>query len=167
MADAEAEEDASASSIASSARRYDGAEDAEDSEENIRPPRIVVGKTAGRGRGVFAARDFLPGEVIEVCPVIVSAGAGDEGRIDRTNFFNYYFGWGEGERACAIALGYGSLYNHSYHPNADHRRDFAAGTITVTAYRPIRAGEEITINYTGEIDCRDPVWFEVVEKERK
>jgi SET domain-containing protein len=164
MADTEAEEGASASSIVSSERLHDSAEGA-DIEGQIHPPDIVVGETAGRGRGVFAARDFLPGEVIEVCPVIVSAGAADEGLIERTNFFNYYFGWGEDERACAIALGYGSLYNHSYHPNADHRRDFAAGTITVTAYRHIRAGEEITINYTGEIDCRDPVWFDVVDEE--
>ncbi|WP_298669116.1 SET domain-containing protein [uncultured Methanofollis sp.] len=164
MADAEAEEGASTSSIMSSVRRHGDAEST-DTEENIHPPYIVVGETTEKGRGVFAARDFLPGEVIEVCPVIVSAGARDEDLIDRTNFYNYYFAWGEDDRACAIALGYGSLYNHSYHPNADHRRDFAAGTITVTAYRHIRAGEEITINYTGPVDCRDPVWFDVAGEE--
>ena len=31
--------------------------------------------------------------------------------LDETNLYNYYFTWQD--QAAAIALGYGSLYNHS------------------------------------------------------
>jgi len=133
-------------------------------EMRITRPEIYVGLTAGRGRGVFAARAYAPGERIEVCPVIVCGGAEAAALLDRTEFFNYYFAWGEGDEGCAIALGFGSLYNHSYSPNADHVRNFPEGSITVTACRPIGAGEEITINYMGATDCKDPVWFETREK---
>lgn len=134
-------------------------------ELRIERPAIYVGLTAGRGRGVFAARAYAAGEEIEVCPVIVCGGAEATALLDRTELFNYYFAWGEGDEGCAIALGFGSLYNHSYRPNADHVRNFPEGTVTVTACRPIAAGEEITINYMGKTDCRDPVWFEMREKE--
>jgi SET domain-containing protein len=133
-------------------------------EMHIGRSEIYVGLTAGRGRGVFAARAYEPGEPIEVCPVIVCGAAEAAALLDRTELFNYYFAWGEGDEGCAIALGFGSLYNHSYQPNADHVRNFAARTITVTACRPIGAGEEITINYMGAVDCADPVWFETKEK---
>jgi hypothetical protein len=90
---------------------------------------------------------------------------GERGAPGPDELFNYSFAWGEGHEGCAIALGFGSLYNHSYRPNADHVRNFPEGTVTVTACRPIAAGEEITINYMGKTDCRDPVWFEMREKE--
>jgi SET domain-containing protein len=61
-----------------------------------------------------------------------------------------------------LALGYGSLYNHSYHPNA--RYDDAAGPTKVfTALRDIAAGEEITVNYNGEPDDGSSVGFRVVD----
>ncbi|MDK2975169.1 MAG: uncharacterized protein PWP08_1540 [Methanofollis sp.] len=128
-------------------------------------PEVYVGPTRGCGRGVFAARAYAPGERIEVCPVIVCGEAEASALLDRTELHNYYFAWGEGDGGCAIALGFGSLYNHSYRPNADHVRNFQDGTIAITACRPIDTGEEITINYMGAIDCREPVWFETREKE--
>lgn len=75
---------------------------------------IVIKRVRGKGRGVFARRPIESGEVIETCPVLVlpsgsiedfSAGIGA-----------YVFEWGRGK--LALALGYGSLYNHSYRPNA-------------------------------------------------
>jgi SET domain-containing protein len=130
----------------------------------IIPPAVFVGATGQRGRGVFAGKDFLPGEEIETCPVIVLDTPAERSHIDRTRLYDYYFAWGEGEERTAIALGYGSLYNHSSMPNADHSLNCAAGLIRIFAYRPIRKGEEITINYTGAPDSRDPVWF-VLSKE--
>jgi SET domain-containing protein len=122
------------------------------------PEAVYVGSSESRGRGVFARRDLAAGEVIEVCPVIVLAGA--EEHLDKTHLFDYYFGWGE---SVAVALGYGSLYNHSYHANADHVCDHLHGAIRISAHRPISKGEEITINYGGPPDCSDPVWFDAVE----
>jgi SET domain-containing protein len=58
--------------------------------------------------------------------------------------------------------GYGSLYNHSYRPNARYV-DLAGRTKLFTAIRDIAAGEEITVNYNGEPGDETPVGFEVVE----
>jgi hypothetical protein len=126
---------------------------------------VYVSSTDNRGRGVFAHRGIAAGELIEVCPVIVLGGADEQGLLDRTRLFNYYFAWGGCRELAAVALGYGSLYNHSYHANADHVCDVLRGEIRIYAHRAIRRGEEITINYGGRPDCPDPVWFDVVEGE--
>ena len=60
-----------------------------------------------------------------------------------------------------LQLGYGSLYNHSYEPNARYD-DRAPATKVFTALRDIRAGEEITVNYGGEPDSEAAVEFDVV-----
>ena len=70
----------------------------------------------------------------------------------------YCFEWTDDE--CAIALGYGSLYNHSWQPNARYDHDHDAGVVTYTAVHPIEAGEEISINYSGEPDGHVDLWFE-------
>jgi SET domain-containing protein len=38
--------------------------------------------------------------------------------------------------------------------------DFHAQTITYIAWRDIAAGEELCINYNGDEDSQDKVWFE-------
>ena len=74
----------------------------------------------------------------------------------------YCFEWGRG--TVAVALGYGSLYNHSYQPNA--RYDDESGQAKVfRAIRDIAPGEEIVVNYNGEPGDETPVWFKVMESE--
>lgn len=68
----------------------------------------------------------------------------------------YVFGWGED--STALALGYGSLYNHSYRPNAETLE--TADELVITALRDIQPGEEIFINYMGT--AQDGVWFDVL-----
>ncbi|MFM8476053.1 MAG: SET domain-containing protein-lysine N-methyltransferase [Planctomycetaceae bacterium] len=65
-------------------------------------------------------------------------------------------------RRTAIALGFGSLYNHSYSPNARYD-DVGRQIKEYKALRDIQKGEEITINYNGSEDCMDPVDFDVLE----
>lgn len=134
--------------------------------EAIFPSDLVyLSSSRNRGRGVFARRDLMAGELIEACPVIVLGGVDEQELLDRTRLFNYYFAWGEHQDLAAVALGYGSLYNHSYHANADHICDVLRGEIRICAHRAIQRDEEITINYGGRPDCPDPVWFDVVEEE--
>jgi hypothetical protein len=110
---------------------------------------------------VFAARRFEPGETIEVCPVIALSEA-DARALDGTGLYDYYFGWGEGGKAAAIALGNGSLYNHSPAPNAMHRKQVADGVISIVAVECIERGEEIFIRYdTGTGGGAQQMWFEV------
>jgi uncharacterized protein len=129
--------------------------------ETIVPPHVTVRPSPGRGRGVFAARRFAANETIEVCPV-VALSEGDARVLDDTRLHDYYFGWGTGGKRAAIVLGYGSLYNHSFTPNAVHRKDTAADAMTVIALRDIAAGEEIFIRYeTGGDDQQQAMWFQV------
>lgn len=126
----------------------------------ISVPDVYVAGSAGRGRGVFAARRFEPGETIELCPAIALPET-DARTLDATRLHDYYFGWGEDGQQAAIVLGYGSLYNHSFTPNAEHRKNFAAGTMLIVAVRSIVAGEEIFIRYeTGKGANPPAVWFE-------
>src|SRR5689334_1126957 len=122
---------------------------------------ITIGGSEGRGRGVFAARGFDAGETIEICPVIALSEA-DARVLDGTGLYDYYFGWGTDGKAAAIALGFGSLYNHSPTPNAEHRKHQADGFIAVTAVERIECGEEIFIRYdTGAGSDAQQMWFEV------
>jgi len=120
---------------------------------------VRVSKSAGRtARGVVAAKSFRKGETIEVAPVIVvprSQGA----VLKRTKIDDYAFQWGGG--SLALALGCGSLYNHSYSPNADYDQDTKNRCMRFTAIRRILKGEQITINYNGNPDCAEALWFPV------
>lgn len=97
------------------------------------------------GRGVFATRAFAAGDTVERCPAVVVSPA-DRHLLDGTHLFNYYFYW-EGE-AAAIALGYGSLYNHSASPSARYRKVSDADVIEFVAVRDIEPGCEITVDST-------------------
>ena len=122
---------------------------------------LWVRESSSKGRGVFAARLFDEGETIEICPVI-PLSAEDAGKLDDTHLYNYYFGWGPDNRGAAIALGYGSLYNHSYTPNAVYRKLYADGAIHFVALRPIVPGEEIFVSYNfPNAGDGGSLWFEV------
>lgn len=117
--------------------------------------------TSGRGRGVFATQFIAKGTLIEDAPVIIVPSAQLE-KIKSTILFEYYFQWKiDGEDACAICLGFGSLYNHSSHSaNARYIRLYAENKIRFVAIKDIPAGHEILTNYNGDADCRRPLWFE-------
>jgi hypothetical protein len=125
-------------------------------------PHLEIRAIPGKGRGVFARQAFAPGEVIEHAPVIVGDLAHAEA-LEQTALADHYFLWGEDhalDQIC-VALGYGSLYNHSYAPNADWERDLVKHELIFFAHRPITPGDEITINYNGRPHDDAPLWFEV------
>lgn len=111
------------------------------------------------GTGVFAAEPIEEGAVIEICPVILFSKA-QLLHVRQTVLDDYYFDWGDDGEQYAFALGYGSLYNHSYTPNADYGMDFENNTIDIYALRTIQPGEEICINYNGSPEDQSRVWFE-------
>jgi SET domain-containing protein len=118
---------------------------------------LYVADTIDRGRGVFAAELIRAGVVFEAAPVIVLSPA-HWGYAEQTTLFDYCYDWQGG---AALALGMGSLYNHSYTPNAVYAKQYDQLIITYTALRDIAAGEEILINYNGRPDDLDPLWFAV------
>jgi uncharacterized protein len=121
---------------------------------------IEVKRIKGKGRGVFARRLIRKGEVIEQVPVLVLPTAEIRDGSDWTTLGGYCFVWDRDN--VALALGYGSLYNHSYRPNARYD-DVGQQTKVFTALRHIAPGEEITVNYNGEPEDKAPVGFEVLE----
>lgn len=115
---------------------------------------------AGKGRGVFAKRRYGAGELIDWYPVLVIPS--DQCvYINETVIYDYTYAWGENGEDSAIVLGFGSLYNHSYRPNAQYVRDLESVAMRYVALQVIEEGEEITVNYNGVPDDMSPVWFEV------
>jgi SET domain-containing protein len=121
---------------------------------------VEVKRVKGKGRGVFARRAIREGEEIERVPVLVLPAAEADDATGWDGLVGYCFVWGRG--TLALALGYGSLYNHSYHPNARYE-DEGRQTKVFIALRDIQPGEEITVNYNGDPADRAPVGFDVIE----
>lgn len=119
-------------------------------------------------RGVFATQDIAKGELIHVAPVVPYPNEQHE-FIQQTILEDYVYEYGANHTA--IVLGYGMLFNHSYTPNAQYNIDFSKHVFEYYAYTDIKAGEEILINYNGDVDNEDPLWFnmdmEKVEEELK
>jgi len=121
--------------------------------------KIRLGQTKRKGRGVFATKKIKKGEVIECAPVLVIPEA-EWKLIKKTILYHYVFTWSDEPEDIALALGFGSFYNHSYTPNANFDTKVEEDVIEFVAARDIAPDEEITINYNGAGD-NSPLWFEV------
>ncbi|MCP3762554.1 SET domain-containing protein [Domibacillus sp. A3M-37] len=107
-------------------------------------------------RGVFATRDIKKGEMLHEAPVIPYPND-QHVHIEKTLLADYAFEYGANHTA--MLLGYGMLFNHSYEPNATYDIHFESHSFKFYAYRDIKAGEEILINYNGDVDDDAPLWF--------
>ena len=117
-----------------------------------------------KGIGVFASRAIEAGEVVEVSPIIKLKWEFEEMEVDlKRRVFNW-------ERLAslpgvsAIALGYGSMYNHANPANMRYSSDFGGEAIAFIAVRAINRDEELTINYNatgGQPVSVEDVWFNV------
>ena len=117
--------------------------------------RLIVKESPGRGRGVFALRDFEADELIETTPIIVLPP--EDGPLLRlTTSARYQFGW-RVPGTTAIVLGYGAIYNHSPDPNAEWQNDPEGDFIHFVALRPIKKGEEIRTDYGRRMFWKDTV----------
>jgi uncharacterized protein len=92
------------------------------------------------GYGVFTNKEIKKGEIIEVCYCVEFNTF--TGTIVDYLFTNKY------TNAKFIALGYGSIYNHSYSPNIRWIvSETNIKTIIFTALIDINIGEELKFNY--------------------
>nr|WP_106779495.1 SET domain-containing protein [Lysinibacillus timonensis] len=107
-------------------------------------------------RGVFATCDIKKGQLIHEAPVIAYPNE-EHQHIEKTLLADYAFEYGINHTA--ILLGYGMLFNHSYEPNATYEINFDNHTFDFYAYKDIKAGEEILINYNGDVDDMEQLWF--------
>lgn len=115
------------------------------------------------GRGVFAAAYIAKGEVIEQCPII-KIPEKEVPLLRKSELVNYYFLWGIYFNKVAIALGYGSVYNHSYEPNATYKKNMQENVIDFVAIQNIKKDEEITVNYNyGNPDDKSKLWIKSIK----
>lgn len=118
----------------------------------------------GAYRGVFARARIAKGETIETCPAsVIPLGEVD---FDRQQLLS--FTWFElpdvPENFQVICWGFGSIYNHSFRPNAAASVSMEAPdgtpsgpTITFRALDDIAPGDEITHDYNYR--DRAPAWY--------
>src|SRR5258708_1908342 len=122
--------------------------------------KVEVRRTSNKGRGVFALQDFKEGEVVENCPVI-NITPTERKYLEKTILANYVYPW-RSTLSGSLVLGYGSIYNHSFDPNADWKQNFKTNSMVYRAVKDIKKGEEVTINYNGEVDDKKEIdWFDV------
>ena len=124
---------------------------------------VCVRTVPGKGRGVFARRPIKKGDLIERAPVLLVPHRSLVGGIYSPVLCRFLYLWNKNQ--VAISLGYGSLYNHSFEPNAHYEHGRMA--IRYLALRDIVPGEEITINYNGDPEDSSRVGFTVLEHGRR
>jgi hypothetical protein len=116
---------------------------------------IEIREVVGKGRGVFARRDFKKGELVESAPVIVIPDE-EVDLIEKTALADYYYKWGDSH--FALVLGYGSLYNFSATPNLLFKPDLKKNVMLYRAGKTIRKDQELTINYLCDL------WFRPIDQ---
>ena len=119
--------------------------------------KTKVRKSKIHGLGVFALEDIPKRTVIEICHVLPLSKKDSE-IIDTTFLGNYHFEWGD--NSSAIVLGNGSIYNHSYEPNAEYLGNEKKNLMKFVAIKPIKKGQEICTSYNGDAKRKEKVWFD-------
>lgn len=122
-------------------------------------PFLFISDSFNKGRGVFTSENIVEGTIIEVSPVIVMSKK-ERLLLDQTILHDYIFVWGNNKNQCCLALGYISVYNHSYQSNCEYEMDYKDEMITIKTVRFIKSGEELYINYNGNWDDKKTLWFE-------
>ena len=123
-------------------------------------PFLFIAPTENRGRGVYTSEDIGEGAVVEVSPVIVM-NMEERKLLDQTLLHDYIFEWGEDKDQCCMAMGYVPVYNHSYESNCEYGMDYEQQQISISTVRPVKAGEELLVNYNGDWNDRTTLWFDV------
>jgi hypothetical protein len=132
--------------------------------KDIFPVDAVVKDTGSlKGRGVFATKAFIAGELVETCPVIVLYQPFE---LLAPKIQKVVYNWGslaKTGQCTALVLGYGSLYNHNNPANMRYEADVENETLNYFAVSDIAAGEELTVNYNntnGQPESDSDVWFD-------
>jgi uncharacterized protein len=122
----------------------------------MRSARTHVASSPLGGRGVFASEPIVAGDVVEVCPVII-VPATELDALNDTSLRDHWYGWGEHGEA-AVAMGHGSFYNHADEPSCEYEAHDVLDALVVRTRRSVVAGEELTIDYTG--NGVNELWFD-------
>ncbi len=111
---------------------------------------IIIKKSPGKGRGVFADHKYEKGDWIMDCPALY-LDPSDTDLVSMTVLANYVFAadyLNEDDKGCVIALGPASMLNHNQPANAMYT--VFKDTVRIEAIKTIKPGEEIFIDYGWE-----------------
>lgn len=114
---------------------------------------IRLGVHPKMGRALFASKNIAKGTIIERSPIII---LNDE-YVKDTPLSLYVYEWRE---HCALALGMGSLFNHSNRPNIDYYEDFEHNVLVFEANRNIKIGSQLFINYGYDPVTAEKLFYE-------
>ena len=116
--------------------------------------------TPNRGRGIFAVENLGVGLKLTNAPVLLFPKPYEDFYKNTPVLEDHLFYW-DSYHDCLL-LSPLQLLNHSYSPNLFYRRNYSDFTIEFTPRVPILKGEELTINYNGDPDSKDLLWFPVL-----
>ncbi|KAG0345622.1 hypothetical protein BG004_003466 [Podila humilis] len=109
-----------------------------------------------KGRGVVTAVPIPARTTIDLSPILLFPSEEYTQHGKFTQLDHYTYRWLGG---MALALGLGSMFNHSKYPNVGFQRDFENRMIRYTTLRDVAAGEELCISYGANL------WFPDMEDE--
>ncbi|ORZ06171.1 hypothetical protein BCR41DRAFT_277275, partial [Lobosporangium transversale] len=106
---------------------------------------LYIQECGAKGRGVIT-RTLIPARtVIDISPVLLFPSEEYSQHGQYTQLDHYTYRWKKG--SMALALGLGSMFNHSNMPNVGFQRDFNNKLIRYTTLREIQPNEELCISY--------------------
>ncbi|CDO70863.1 hypothetical protein BN946_scf184801.g56 [Trametes cinnabarina] len=123
--------------------------------EHLNSSGLRIEYVEGKGRGVYACREIPAQTLIEVSPVLLFSATEYEEHGCHTVLDHYTFKWRDGRMA--LALGLGSLFNHSQRPNVSYSFDMATESIRYTTTRKVMRDEELCIFYGHKL------WFDPLD----
>ena len=105
----------------------------------MKRPKIYLSTSSAKGLGVFAAKNMSKGDIIEICPIMLI-----KTRVPELEDYLFLFD----NNTHALALGYGSMYNHNNNPTAEWNLN--RNSLTITALQDIKKNSEIFISYGND-----------------
>jgi SET domain-containing protein len=111
-----------------------------------------------KGRGIVTRRPIPSRTIIDISPILLFPTEEYNQHGQFTQLDHYTYRWQGG---MALALGLGSMFNHSNKPNVGFQRDFPNKVIRYSTLREIEEGEELCISYGPNL------WFPDMEDEEE
>lgn len=127
--------------------------DADADWEEVTPHLNALGlricDTPTAGRGVVASQPIARDVIVEISPVLLFGAEEYQAHGRHTLLDSYTFVWEKRTNGStmALALGLGSLFNHSPRANVSYQLNRTAQCIQFRTVRDIAAGEELCICY--------------------
>ncbi|KAF8945008.1 hypothetical protein BGZ47_003398 [Haplosporangium gracile] len=115
---------------------------------------LQIQDCGAKGRGIVTTVVVPARTVIDISPILLFPSEEYSTHGQYTQLDHYTYRWKGG---MALALGLGSMFNHSSTPNVGFQRDIDNGLIRYSTLREIQVGEELCISYGPSL------WFPNME----